>query len=242
MEVRLGAAAVPPPTLSLQLVHRDPPADLLGRPIVTQHIWIADALGSRPAPRAAGPGEADRSRRLPAWRTWAAQARRTAAPAPAIPGFRRIASPDEREPVGQGTGRLGRELDNRTLAPGHPKLHGHLAVSTPDDIPERQRTPRWGRSPTSPSSRMVALSRAPTAVVRSGSTNRRSYWAGEMVAGGVPAAGRWTGWRPARGSRPGGQVGAGHYIRAAATPTTTPRHRGRRRSPAGRSSGPGPRR
>lgn len=158
------------------------------------------------------------------------------------PGFRRIASPDEREPVGQGTGRLGRELDNRTLAPGHPKLHGHLAVSTPDDIPERQRTPRWGRSPTSPSSRMVALSRAPTAVVRSGSTNRRSYWAGEMVAGGVPAAGRWTGWRPARGSRPGGQVGAGHHIRAAATPTTTPRHRGRRRSPAGRSSGPGPRR
>jgi hypothetical protein len=41
LEVRLGAAAVPPPTLSLQLVHRDPPADLLGRPIMTQHIWIA---------------------------------------------------------------------------------------------------------------------------------------------------------------------------------------------------------
>ena len=44
------------------------------------------------------------------------------------------------EPVGQGTGRFGSELDNPTLAPRHPKLHGHLAVSTPDDIPDRQRT------------------------------------------------------------------------------------------------------
>ena len=44
------------------------------------------------------------------------------------------------EPVGQGTGRLGGELDNPTLAPGHLKVHGHLAVSTPNDIPDRQRT------------------------------------------------------------------------------------------------------
>jgi hypothetical protein len=39
LEVPLRAAAVPPPTPSLQLGHRDPPADLLGRPMVTQHIW-----------------------------------------------------------------------------------------------------------------------------------------------------------------------------------------------------------
>jgi hypothetical protein len=44
------------------------------------------------------------------------------------------------EPAGQGGGRLRGELDKPTLAPGHLELHGHLAVATPDDVLEFQRT------------------------------------------------------------------------------------------------------
>jgi hypothetical protein len=41
LEVRLHTAAVPPPAANLQLRRRDPTGDLLGRPVVTQHIGIA---------------------------------------------------------------------------------------------------------------------------------------------------------------------------------------------------------
>jgi hypothetical protein len=94
-----------------------------------------------------------------------------------------------------------------------------------------------GRRPTSPSSRRMAVSRTPAGVVRSGSHSSRSYWAGAMVSGWVPAAGRRAGWPPARGGRRGGPGSAGRCNPAAATPTIIPGHRDRRRSPAGRSSG-----
>jgi hypothetical protein len=45
-----------------------------------------------------------------------------------------------RQPAGQDCGRQRGELDNPTLAPGHFELHGHLAVATPDDVPEFQGT------------------------------------------------------------------------------------------------------
>ena len=38
-----------------------------------------------------------------------------------------------------GGSRLGGQLDNPPLAPGHLKLHGHLAVGMPDDVPQLQR-------------------------------------------------------------------------------------------------------
>ena len=41
MEVGQRAAAVPPGTACLQLGRRDPTRNLLGRPIVTQHVGIA---------------------------------------------------------------------------------------------------------------------------------------------------------------------------------------------------------
>ena len=43
-----------------------------------------------------------------------------------------------RQPAGQGGGRLGGELYDPTLAPGHLELHGHLAVGAPDDVLECQ--------------------------------------------------------------------------------------------------------